>query len=157
MWVISAGLGLVRGDDPGPESGYSATFAHQSQDFVGHPTRWWNLLTTWHTGFFNHARSIEGLYAGLEPDDILIVVSSGNYYSAICDDLAEITPQDNRALILAGTDSATRNVPANVSERAFTFDFSGSAETAPGNIAIQVVQQVIEEKQRCEAEGTRSV
>ena len=156
LWVISAGLGLVSGEDPAPGSGYSATFARPtrqqpSPDFVGtsrwSTQGWWNLLTKWRPECFDHARSVHELYEALSDGDVLIIVCGDDYFNAIRDDLAEVQPQDKCGLVLAGKESVIKHVRKSVltvSKRAFPFACKARM-TAPGKIAVRAVEQVVQE------------
>jgi hypothetical protein len=156
LWVISAGLGLVSGEDPAPESGYSATFARPSRqqpspDFVGTPRwstqDWWNLLAKWRFKCFDHTRSVHGLYNGLNDGDVLIIICGADYFNAIRDDLAEIQSQDKCGLVLAAKENVIKRVRESVPtlrQRAFAFDCKARM-TAPGKIAVEAVKQVVQE------------
>jgi hypothetical protein len=146
LWVISAGLGLVRGEDPAPTLGYSATFTTQSPDFVEHPREWWNLLTKWHPRSFAHERAIHDLYSQLQDGHSLIIACGGSYYDAISDDLSQIRLNDGRRLVLAGTEVAIACVPPHLQKCAIAFPYHTPKVTASGQVAMQLVERFVQEK-----------
>lgn len=142
LWVLSAGLGLVNCEDPAPALGYSATFTRGKPDSVENPRQWWNRLTDWQNPSFDHARSLHELYEGLEFDGILIIVCSAAYFGAVHDDLLQVRLRDRCNLVLAGSNSATKRIPHDLRQNALGLCFPGSNETAPGQIAVKVAQEV---------------
>lgn len=118
LWVVSAGYGLVSGDDrllP-----YSATFARGHADSVHNGNlnkdraeEWWRELAQLALPGSNHPRTLSRLMSDFRSDRFLIIASS-EYLSAIQSDLilgyASLRNQDNLVLISSRTSSIDENL-----------------------------------------------
>lgn len=106
LWVVSAGLGLLRAEHEIPD--YSATFAPNEPDSVGaslaERKEWWARLVAWR-------RENDGVgsladLASSNPQLVFLVVLSTAYYSVLRDELIDtknfLSASDNLLIISAG-------------------------------------------------------
>jgi hypothetical protein len=122
LWIISAGYGLVSGDDrllP-----YSATFTRGDADSVlngklhDHDAKeWWSELTELDLPDSESPRSLERLLSDFRSDRFLIIASS-EYVSAVQSDLIRgqhfLRNRDNLVLISSRTNSLDERIRPNL-------------------------------------------
>lgn len=115
-WVISAGQGLLRFDQP--ICSYSATFSAGEMDSVlcgkvdrASLRKWWNLLCGWRESKGESVASITGI-ARNYPNEPIIAAISADYLKAVTDDLSQARAalSDPRLLLVISAGSKPKGI-----------------------------------------------
>jgi len=150
LWIISAGLGLLQGDDL--VCGYGATFLPHVEDsvYVAHyftalgqsevHREWWNQLALWKPSRWVHPRSLQALQQSLGDQDKMIVAAGANYLRALYGDLCRLTP--DKRLLLALSKSASGAIPRSLQAYARVYP-SANPREAPAEALEQALEELL--------------
>jgi len=150
LWIISAGLGLLQGDDL--VCGYGATYLADVEDSVyvadyftalGQTEvhrKWWNQLALWKPSRWAHPRSLQALQESLGDRDKMIVAAGAKYLGALHDDLCRLTP--DKRLLLALSKSASRAIPPSLQAYARVYP-SANPREAPAEALKQALEELL--------------